>query len=205
MCVHGILSGKGRMKAHKGLLHQFRNYKVIIPVTLLMVVLIAIVVLIIHFDIKITEEPVNRSLDAKFPITRSVGNSMNITLDNARIELTRGEELVLVYVDVFINLKIGEMEEIIELDGIIRSEFYYERGSREVFLKNSELLDLNVGDIDIANMQILSTVADTAVRAALDNYPVYTFKSKNILYTIAIWFLRDIRVEDGFFLIRAGL
>jgi hypothetical protein len=129
---------------------------------------------------------------------------MDITLDNARIELTRGEELVLTYVDVYINLKTGEMEEIIELDGIIRSEFYYEPGSREVFLKNSELLDLNVGDIDIANMQVVSTVADAAVRTVLNNYPVYIFKSKNILYTIAIWFLRDIIVEDGFFLIRAG-
>jgi ssDNA-binding Zn-finger/Zn-ribbon topoisomerase 1 len=196
---------EGRIKAHKGLLHQFRNYKVIIPVILLMVVLIATVVLILGFNIKITEEPINRSLDAKFPITRSVGNSMNITLDNARIELTRGEELVLVYVDVDINLKTGEMEELIEVNGIIRSEFYYGRGSRGVFLKNSELLNLDIGDIVIADMNILSTVAEDAIRAVLNEYPVYTVKSNNFLYTIAIWFLRDIRVEDGFILIRAGL
>jgi hypothetical protein len=169
-----------------------------------MIVLLSIVGLILGFNVKVTEEPVNNMLDRKFPVTRSVGGSMNITLDNARVNLTEGEDLILVYVDVYVNLKIGERERTIEGDAIIRSEVHYDRGYWEVFLKNSELLDLDIGGIDIVNRETLFSVANTAARTALDRYPIYKLKVNNFLYSIAASFLKDIRVEDGFFLIRVG-
>ncbi len=195
---------KGRITARKGVLRRFYNYKVIIPVILLMVVLLSIVGLILEFNVKVTEEPINKMLDAKFPVTRSVGGSMNITLDNARVKLINGEDLILVFVDVYVNLKTGRTERTIEGDGIITSEIHYDQGYWEVFLENSELLNLNIGDIDISVRNTLFSTANTAVRTVLDRYPIYKLKVNNFLYTIAVSFLRDISVEDGFVLIRVG-
>lgn len=195
---------KGRITARKSILRRFYNYKVIIPVILLMIVLLSVIGLILEFDVKVTEEPVNNMLDRNFPVTRSVGGSMNITLDNARVSLTEGEDLMLVYVDVYVTLKLREKVRTIEGDAIIRSEVHYDRGYWEVFLKNSELLDLDIGGIDIVNRETLFSVANTAARTALDRYPIYKLKVNNFLYSIAASFLRDISVEDGFFLIRVG-
>jgi hypothetical protein len=169
-----------------------------------MIVLFSGIGLILGFNVKVTEGPVNNMLDRKFPVTRSIGGSMNITLDNARVSLTEGEDLILVYADVYVNLKTGETERTIEGDAIIRSEIHYDRGYWEVFLENSELLDLDIGRIDIVNRETLFSVANTAVRTVLDSYPIYKLKANNFLYTIAASFLRDISVEDGFFLIRVG-
>ncbi len=195
---------KGRITARKGVLRRFYNYKVIIPVILLMIVLLSVIGLILGFNVKVTEGPVNNMLDRKFPVTRSVGGSMNITLDNARVSLTEGEDLILVYVDVYVTLKLREKVRTIEGDAIIRSEVHYDRGYWEVFLENSELLDLDIGGIDIVNRETLFSVANTAARTALDRYPIYKLKVNNFLYSIAASFLKDISVEDGFFLIRVG-
>jgi len=169
-----------------------------------MVVLLSNIGLILGFNVKVTEEPINKMLDAGFPVTRSVGGSMNITLDNARVNLTRGEDLILVNVDVYVNLKTGETERTIEGDAIIRSEIHYDQGYWEVFLENSELLDLDIGGIDIVNRKTLFSTANASVRAVLDRYPIYKLKVNNFLYSIAVSFLRDIRVKDGFVLIRVG-
>jgi len=195
---------KGRIEAKKGVVRRFYNYKLIIPVILLMIVLFTIIGLIMGFDVKVTEEPVNNMLAVKFPITRSVGGSMNITLDNARVRLTKGEDLILVFVDVYVNLKTGETEKTIEGDAIIMSEVHYDRGYSEVFLKNAELLDLNVGRIDIVDRKILFATANVAVGTVLDSYPIFKLKVNNFLYAIAVSFLRDISVEDGFVSIRVG-
>ncbi|NOQ42861.1 MAG: DUF1439 domain-containing protein [Dehalococcoidia bacterium] len=200
---------KGRIKAHKGLLHkgllhQFRNYKVIIPVILLMIVLFTTVGLILGFNVKVTEEPINKILAAKFHVSRAVGGSMNITLDNARTELSAGEDLILVFADVHVNLKTGEKIRTIEGNAIIRSEVYYDRGKRELYLENSELLSLNIGRIDIEDREKLFAVASEAVRSFLHRYPLYEISINNFLVNIAVYYLRDIRVEDGFILIRVG-
>jgi ssDNA-binding Zn-finger/Zn-ribbon topoisomerase 1 len=195
---------KGRIKARKGVLRRLYNYKLIIPVILLMIVIFSIVGLILGFNVKVTEEPINNMLNAVFPITRSVGGSMNITLDNAKVDLTKGEDVILVSVDVYVNLKTGETERTIEGDAIIRSEIYYDRGYWEVFLKNSELLNLDIADIDISVRKPLFSTANAAVGTVLNTYPIYKLKVNNILYTIAVSFLRDISVEDGFVSIRIG-
>ena len=195
---------KGRVKARKSILRRFYNYKVIIPVIFLMIVLLSVIGLILGFDVRVTEEPINNMLAKKFPISRSVGGSMNITLDNARVNLTEGEDQILVYADVYVNLKTGETERTIEGDAIIRSEIHYDRGYWEVFLKNSELLDLDISGIDIVNRETLFSSTNAAVRTVLDRYPIYKLKVNNFLYTIGVSFLRDISVEDGFFLIRVG-
>jgi hypothetical protein len=178
-----------------------------------MIVLFTTVGLILGFNVKVTEEPINKILAAKFHVSRAVGGSISITLDNARVNLTKGEDLILVYADVYVNLKTGEKVRTIEGDAIIRSEVHYDRGMRELYLKNSEviamifpplLLDLDIGDTDIAVRKRLFSTADTAVRTVLDRYPLYEIPVNNFLLNIAVYFLRDIRVEDGFVLIRVG-
>ena len=129
---------------------------------------------------------------------------MNITLDNARVNLTNGEDLMLISVDVYVNLKTGETEKTIEGKGIMRSEIHYDRGYLEVFLKHSELFNMDIVDIDIAVRDTLFSTANAAVRTVLDRYPIYKLKVKNTLYAIAISFLRDISVGDGFVLVRVG-
>jgi len=175
-----------------------------IPVILLMIVLLSVIGLILGFNVKVTDEQINNSLDTKFPISRSVGGSMNITLDNARVNLTNGEDLMLISVDVYVSLKTGKMEKTIEGKGIMRSEIHYDRGYWEVFLKNSELFNMDIGDIDIAVKEILFSTANAAVGTVLDRHPIHKLKVKNYPHAIAISLLRDLSVGDGFVLVKVG-
>jgi hypothetical protein len=155
------------------------------------------------YDLVITQNQIQESVDKAFPIEKSFMFIFDVELTDPKVLLTDGDRRVKAGVDVRLSSKLGNRD--FTGNGMISGNVAYNSDTGEFFLVDSKIEELKSQEIPDEYIEKFNDTASDALRDFLEREPVYTLNSEDQRQALLKLVLKDVVVKDKKLILKMGL
>jgi hypothetical protein len=157
------------------------------------------------YVIAIPEAELRDRIAERLPFTRTYVMVLQVTLDNARVELVEGSDRLDAGVDLVLNIRVGR--EPLNLGGSIdlSGAIAYRADGGQFFLTEPRIDRLDVQGVPEEYRERVREALTRALAEYFATRPLYTLKATDLKQSAARMLLKDVVVADKQLVITLGL
>jgi hypothetical protein len=155
------------------------------------------------YDLVITQNQIQESVDKAFPIEKSFMFIFDVELTDPKVLLTDGERRVKAGVDVRLSSKLGNRD--FTGNGMISGNVAYNSDTGEFFLIDSKIEELKSQEIPDEYIEKFNDTASNALRDFLEREPVYKLNPEDQKQALLKLVLKDVVIKDKKLILKMGL
>lgn len=157
------------------------------------------------YDIKITNDEIQRKLASRFPITRNYLFIFDITYENPQVILLEGSDKVSVSLDAILDMRVKSESKPLSGSAGVLCGIDFRPDTGQLFLTDCDITKLQIAGIPDEFLEKVNEVTNLAAKELLDKYPVYTLKPREVKTTIAKLVVKNVVIRDGVFIVTVGI
>ena len=156
-----------------------------------------------EFVVVLSEENLQERIEEVFPVERQYLILLTLRLSNPEVGLVEGSDRI--HYRMRASLNVPGLGQPWSGMGRVSGRLRYDRESRDLFLYDSVVEEIEVEGLPQMYEGPLRSAADWIARQRLDRHPVYTIDEETLGQLPGPVILRDVRVGDGKVRVAFGL
>jgi len=156
------------------------------------------------YDLRITNEDINKRLAEKFPVTKTYLLLYKTTFSNPRVVLHENTDRVSLGIDVATEMPSRRQRESIYGTVTVTSGLLFNSKKGQLFLKDPVIESLSLADAGGSRKLEIKELLRTALLEYLASMPVYTLKANDTKKSIVRHAVKDVRVSNGVLIVTLG-
>ncbi len=158
-----------------------------------------------EYVIQLSETDIQSKLEEKLPLTKSYFFIIQITLDNPRVHLENGSDMVSVGLDVVFNITLNKSPKPIGGTLDVSGGVLYLAEKGEFYLTNPIIDNLTVQGIAQKYVDKANRALSKALAEYYKNNPIYTLHVTDMKQAVAKLALKDVVVQNKQLVITLGI
>jgi len=158
-----------------------------------------------EYEIRVPESEIKARLSEKLPMTKSYLFVFQVTLKNPRVSLEQGSNRVNGGLDIVLNIKIGNEENLlggtVDISGGVR----YAKDEGQVFLVDPIIENLKVQGVPDKYSKQTIDVLTIALGEYFTDHPIYTLSTFDAKQAAAKFALKNVAVGNKELVITLGI
>ncbi|MEH6453951.1 MAG: DUF1439 domain-containing protein [Psychromonas sp.] len=150
------------------------------------------------YTLKITEQELQKKLDAQLPIERK-NNYLTAKIYDSTVELIEGTDQIAVFSNLDVNI-LGSFQG--SGSAYVKGEISYEPSEGAFYIQNPTIVTLKVDDIPEEFLPEIQKMAQLSLQKAALHYPVFKLNQGDIEHKMAKAMLESIEVKEQTLLIK---
>jgi hypothetical protein len=155
------------------------------------------------YVVKLTEEWIQKKLDAKFPITKRYLLVFDLTLKDPQAQLVEGSDRIGFGLSAGTNVRVNDED--LAGKAFVTAGVRYDPEKGALLLVDPTVERLNISLLPEKYENEVTAAASIAVKEYLDDYEVYRLDTSDRKLAIAKYFIKDVVVREGVARITLGV
>lgn len=156
-----------------------------------------------EFVVVLSEEDLQERIEEVFPVERQYLVLLTLRLSEPEVLLVEGADRI--HYRMRASLAVPGLGQRLSGTGRVSGRLRYDRETRDLFLYDSVVEEIEVDGLPQMYQAPLRSAADWIARQRLDRHPVYTVDEEEVGQLPGPVILRDVRVGDGKVRVAFGL
>ena len=149
-------------------------------------------------DIIIPQTKIQEMVDHKFPFDKNIVIA-RLTLDSPSVYFKN--ENIGMKLNYFGNFLNKEVKGVVDFNG----QLIYKKDKGAFYLSQFEIVEISINENNYSDMEKLKSSISNITTNYLDDYPVYRLNQKDFKQSLALLFLKEIKVNSSSLIITMGL
>ena len=160
---------------------------------------------ILSYEVRITNEDINKRLADKFPLTRTYLLLLKATLSNPHVVLHDTTDKVTLGIDVAVEVPSRNKRDVLNGTVTVTSGLQFNNKTGQFFLKDPVVDTLSISGIESSRAPEVQELVSRALHECLVRMPVYTLKATEVKKSIAKFVIKEVRIRNGVILVTLGV
>ncbi|BDS07912.1 hypothetical protein NT6N_29520 [Oceaniferula spumae] len=158
-----------------------------------------------RYEVVITQEQIDDTLNEKFPITKSALIIFQLTYSNPQVTLLPDTDRVQVGLDASLVIKINDQPKTLRGGITVTCGLRYDQETQSFYLTDTEFDRFELDGLPDKYEDKITLLASQYARQRLEKYPVYKLRATDTKKAAAKLLLKDVEIQGQEIHITLGL